>query len=115
MGRYMSQSCPPNQGAAIHPYQGRRLRRVKNPNLDFAGIPGGLLCARRHIFYKFQGFTPVLMSVNEPKSSMGNQLGSCPIKLESGVIPGGYDGVRKARIRQPLGTLLSGRRAHERD
>jgi hypothetical protein len=46
---------------------------------------------------------------------MGNQLGSCPIKVESGVIPGGYDGLRKARTCHPLGILLSGRRAHERD
>ena len=58
MGRYMSKSCPPNQGAAVHPYQGRCLRRVKNPNLGFARIPGWFLCARRDTFYKFQGLLP---------------------------------------------------------
>ena len=52
---------------------------------------------------------------NEPKFSMGNQLGSRPIKVGSGVIPGGYDGLHTARSCHPLGTLLSGRRAHERD
>jgi hypothetical protein len=58
MSRYMSEPRPPNQRAAIHPYEGRRLRRVKNPNLGFARIPSGLLYPRRLIFYEFQGLTP---------------------------------------------------------
>jgi len=58
MGWHISKSCPADQGAAVHPYEGRCLSRVKNPHFVFAHIPGRLLRARRHTFYKFQGSTP---------------------------------------------------------